>query len=98
VEREVKGDWSWWRPIQGYRQQSDKGVLRWHFLANCTISIVLAGLSSLWLFLFEYLKNGLQRQEFGSADEFLSEIWEILDEISLDTLETVFREWINKLD
>jgi hypothetical protein len=28
VEREVKGDWSWWRPIQGYRQQSDKGVLR----------------------------------------------------------------------
>jgi hypothetical protein len=42
-------------------------------------------------------QNGLQGQQFGSAEEFLSEIRKILDEISVDLLEAVFREWINRL-
>jgi hypothetical protein len=49
-------------------------------------------------FLFGHLKNRLQGQQFGSADEYLSEVREILDEISVDAVEAVFREWINGLD
>jgi hypothetical protein len=47
--------------------------------------------------LFEILKNRLQGQHFGSADELLSEVRKIVDEISVGTLETVFREWINRV-
>jgi hypothetical protein len=50
------------------------------------------------LFLFGHLKNRLQGQQFASADELLSRVREILDEISVDSLEAVFREWINRLD
>jgi hypothetical protein len=49
-------------------------------------------------FLFGHLNNRLQGQQFGSADELLSGVRQILDEISLDTLETGFREWVNRLD
>jgi hypothetical protein len=45
---------------------------------------------------FGHLRKRLQRQEFGSADELLSEVREILDEISADTLEAVFWEWIKR--
>jgi hypothetical protein len=43
-------------------------------------------------FLFGHLKNHLQRQQFGSADEFLSGIRKVLDEISVDILEVIFRK------
>jgi hypothetical protein len=46
--------------------------------------------------LFENLKNRLQGQEFGSADEFLLGVRKILDEISVGTWEKVFRERIDK--
>jgi hypothetical protein len=39
----------------------------------------------------------IQGQQFGFADELLSRVREILDEASVDTLEAVFREWINRL-
>jgi hypothetical protein len=42
--------------------------------------------------LFEHLKNSVQGQQFGSADELLSGIREILEEISVNTLEAIFRE------
>jgi hypothetical protein len=41
-------------------------------------------------FLFGPLKNRLQGQKFGSADELLLGVQEILDEISAGTLEVVF--------
>jgi hypothetical protein len=52
VEREVKGDSSWIRTMQGKaaKSKSDKNVLQCQFISNCTIStasIVLAGPSSL---------------------------------------------------
>jgi hypothetical protein len=55
------------------------------------------GLAPSDFFSFGHLKNHLQGQQFGSADELLSGVREILDEISVGTLEAVFREWINKL-
>jgi hypothetical protein len=48
--------------------------------------------------LFRHLKNRLQGQQFGPAYELLSGVREILNEISVDTLEGVFREWIKRLD
>jgi hypothetical protein len=48
--------------------------------------------------LFGHLKNRLQGQQFGSAYELLSGIRKILEEISIDTLEAVFREWTNRLE
>jgi hypothetical protein len=48
--------------------------------------------------LFGHLKNCLQGHQYGSADEFLSGVREIPDEISADTLEAVFRVRINGLD
>jgi hypothetical protein len=44
------------------------------------------------------ISNRLQEQQFGSVDELLSRIRKILDEISIDTLEAFFRDWINKLN
>jgi hypothetical protein len=49
-------------------------------------------------FLFGDLTNRLQGQQFGLANELLSGVRKILDEISVDTLEAVFRKWINKLE
>jgi hypothetical protein len=48
-------------------------------------------------FLFGYVKSRLQGQQFESADGFLSGVREIQGEISIRTLEKVFREWINRL-
>jgi hypothetical protein len=48
-------------------------------------------------FLFGYLKNRLKGQQFEFADEFLSGVRKILDEISVDILEAIFRECINRL-
>jgi hypothetical protein len=48
--------------------------------------------------LFGNLKNRLQGQQFGSAYELLSGVRNSLDEISVETLEVIFREWINRLD
>jgi hypothetical protein len=48
--------------------------------------------------LFEDLKNRLQGQQLGSADEFLSKVLEILDEINVDTLEAAFRERLKRLE
>jgi hypothetical protein len=48
--------------------------------------------------LLGYLKNRLQGQQFGPADELLSGVREILEEISADTVEAVFWRWINRLD
>jgi hypothetical protein len=47
-------------------------------------------------FLFGYLNNRFQGQQFGSADELLSGVRKILDEISVDTLEAVFREYVDQ--
>jgi hypothetical protein len=49
-------------------------------------------------FLFEHLKNRLQRQQFGPTYEFLSGVRKIRDEISDDRLEAVFRKWIKRLN
>jgi hypothetical protein len=43
-------------------------------------------------FLFGHLKDRFEGQQFGFADEFLSGVRKILDEISVDTLEMFFRE------
>jgi hypothetical protein len=48
--------------------------------------------------LFGQLKNRLQREQFGSADELVSGVRKILDEISADILEEIFQEWIKRLD
>jgi predicted TIM-barrel fold metal-dependent hydrolase len=45
------------------------------------------------VFLFGCLKARLQGQQFGSAYELFSGVREILHEISIDTLEAMFREW-----
>jgi hypothetical protein len=50
------------------------------------------------VFFFGHFKNGLQGQQFGSADELLSEVRELLDEINIDILEAILREWIIRLD
>jgi hypothetical protein len=42
--------------------------------------------SGFFFFLFGHLKNRLQGQQFGSVNELLSRVREILDEISVDTL------------
>jgi hypothetical protein len=42
--------------------------------------------------LFGHLKNSLQQQQFGLADELLSGVRKFLDKISVDTLEAVVRE------
>jgi hypothetical protein len=42
--------------------------------------------------LFGHLKNRLQGQQFGFADELISEVREILDEISVNALKAVLRE------
>jgi hypothetical protein len=49
-------------------------------------------------FLPGHLKTRVQGQQFGSADELLLGVRKILDEISVDTLEAVSREWIDRLD
>jgi hypothetical protein len=48
--------------------------------------------------LFGHLKNRLQGQQRESADELLSGVRKILNEISQGILEVVFWEWINRLD
>jgi hypothetical protein len=49
AEREVKGGWSCMRIMQGKAaySKSNKSVLGWHFLANCTTSAFVARLISL---------------------------------------------------
>jgi hypothetical protein len=47
--------------------------------------------------LFRHLKNRLQGEQFGPPDEFLSGVRGIPDKISVDTLEAIFQEWINRL-
>jgi hypothetical protein len=42
-------------------------------------------------------QNRLEAQQFGSADEHLSGVRDVLEEVSVDNLEAVFREWINIL-
>jgi hypothetical protein len=55
--------------------------------------------SDLFLFfLFRHLKNRLQGQQFGSADELLSSVRKILDELGVDILKMIFRECINRLN
>jgi hypothetical protein len=61
-------------------------------------STLLARPSPAGCFLFGHLKNNLQGKQFGSVDELLLRVGEILEEISVYTLETVFREWTNRLD
>jgi hypothetical protein len=50
------------------------------------------------LFLVRHLKNRLQGQQFGPPYEFFSGVRKNLDETSLDILEAVFWESINRLD
>jgi hypothetical protein len=51
-----------------------------------------------FLFLVWVSQNRFQGHQSGSADEILSGVRKIRDEISVDTLEAVFWEWINKSD
>jgi hypothetical protein len=53
---------------------------------------------TLLVLLFGHLKNRVQGQQFESADEFLSGVRKILEEISIGTLKAVFREYIKRLD
>jgi hypothetical protein len=48
--------------------------------------------------LFGHLKNRLQGQEFGFANELLLGVRKLLGEISFDTLEAVLPESVNRLD
>jgi hypothetical protein len=48
--------------------------------------------------LFGHLKSRSEGQQFGSADELLSGIRKILEEISVDPVEAVFWERIKRLD
>jgi hypothetical protein len=62
-----------------YRKR-DKSILRWQFLANCTTSTILVGLSSLWLLLVSCLgisktasknsKSALQMNFFRESEKF----------------------------
>jgi hypothetical protein len=98
--REVKGYWSCIRTMQGHIQQKWESVLWWQFLANCKTStfILIAGPGSLWLSLVWTSHKSSPRTairvcrwtSFGSP--------KIMDEISDDILEVVFREWIKRLD
>lgn len=48
-------------------------------------------------YLFGYLKNELEGEEFETADQLFDAIQKILSEISHDTLNKVFLEWMKRL-
>jgi histone-lysine N-methyltransferase SETMAR len=49
-------------------------------------------------FLFDYVKDRLQRIGFASREELLAAITEVLDEIPPETLPRVFEHWIERLE
>lgn len=49
-------------------------------------------------YLFGYLKNKLEGEEFEDPNELLSKIIEILNSISKETLMAVFEEWIKRCE
>jgi hypothetical protein len=61
---------------------------------------ILAGPSSFLLVLVWACQKSppIQGQQFGYADELLSEVRKILNEISFEALEVVFWDWINELN
>jgi hypothetical protein len=62
------------------------------FLQIAPHTLYSSDLTPSHFFLFGHLKNCFQGQQSRSTDELLSGIREILDAISVDTLEAVFRK------
>jgi hypothetical protein len=51
--------------------------------------------SNFWL--FEYLNDNLREMEFDEPQQLLSAILEILTELTVETLNQVFEEWMRWL-
>jgi hypothetical protein len=48
-------------------------------------------------FLFGWLKTQLERREYNGQDELYKIVNEILTGLSIDMIETVFVDWMNRL-
>jgi uncharacterized protein (DUF2236 family) len=62
-----------------------------------TTSALLSRLSTEQLFLFSHVKRLLQRTEFQTTAELLDRVVRILADIPLETLMTIFHEWLQRL-
>jgi hypothetical protein len=55
------------------------------------------GYSTIRLLLFGWLKTQLKRREYNGEDELYEVVDEILTGLSIEMIETVFVDWMNRL-
>jgi hypothetical protein len=48
-------------------------------------------------FLFDWVKTQLERREYNGEDELHEAVYEILTYLSIEMIETVFGDWMNRL-
>jgi hypothetical protein len=58
---------------------------------------VWPGYRSIRLFLFDWLKTQLERREYHGQDELYEVVNDILTGLSIEMIETVFVDWMNRL-
>jgi hypothetical protein len=62
-----------------------------------TAATASAGYCTIRLFLFSWLKTRLERREYNGEDELYEVVNEILTGFSIELTETVFVDWMNRL-